>query len=353
MKILVTGGCGFLGSHICELFRARGWDVVAYDNLTKYELNRTGYSVDAARGHNVAFLESIGVRIAVEDVRDMAALAREADGASFIAHTAAQPAMTISWEDPRLDFECNTLGTFNVLEAARAKGIPVASCSSIHTYGTGINDEIVEDGKRYRREPAAIPETHTVLTGVLTPLHASKHAGEVYTQVYAHTFGVKAAAFRYTGIYGPRQFGAEDHGWAANFAIRNLTGRPIRIFGKGFQTRDILYASDAAQAFWDYAQQPVAGVYNIGGGPANTISLLESIAMIESITGKPSEVQFEAERKGDLRYFVSDIERARSTFGFNPTVQPKEGLTRLIDWVKANLALFAEGGRESEGAARP
>jgi CDP-paratose 2-epimerase len=304
MKILVTGGCGFLGSHICELFRTRGWDVVAYDNLTKYELNRTGYSVDAARGHNTAFLESIGVRIAVADVRDMDTLRRAADGAAFIAHTAAQPAMTISWEDPRLDFESNTLGTFNVLETARALGIPVASCSSIHTYGTGINDEIREEGRRYVREPAAIPETHAVLTGVLTPLHASKHAGEVYTLVYGHTYGVRAAAFRYTGIYGPRQFGAEDHGWAANFAIRNLTGRPIRIFGTGFQTRDILYATDAAQAFWDYFQNPAPGVYNIGGGPDNAISLLESIGMIESITGRPSEVLFETERKGDLRYFV-------------------------------------------------
>ena len=344
MKILVTGGCGFLGSHICELFRAKGWEVVAYDNLTKYELNRTGYSVDAARGHNTAFLKSIGVEIAIEDIRDIGALQRAAEGAAFIAHTAAQPAMTISWEDPRLDFESNTLGTFNVLETARALGIPVASCSSIHTYGTGINDEIRETGQRYTREPAAIAETHEVLTGVLTPLHASKHAGEVYTLTYAHTFGVRAAAFRYTGIYGPRQFGAEDHGWAANFAIRNLTGRPIRIFGKGFQTRDILYASDAAQAFWDYFQNPIPGVYNIGGGPANTISLLESIALIESITGRPSEVLFEAERKGDLRYFVSDLEKARSTFGFSPSVRPKEGLTGLIEWVRANMPLFADRG---------
>jgi CDP-paratose 2-epimerase len=347
MKILVTGGCGFLGSHICELFRAKGWDVVAYDNLTKYELNRTGYSVEAARGHNTAFLESIGVTIAVEDVRDAGGLMRASEGAAFIAHTAAQPAMTISWEDPRLDFETNALGTFNVLETARARGIPVASCSSIHTYGTGINEEIREsaDGRRFTREPATIAEDHAVLTGVLTPLHASKHAGEVYTQVYAHTFGVKAAAFRYTGIYGPRQFGAEDHGWAANFAIRNLTGRPIRIFGTGRQTRDILYASDAAQAFWDYAQHPVAGIYNIGGGPANTISLLDSIAMIESITGRPSEVVFEPERQGDLRYFVSDIEKAASTFGFRPSVRPRDGLSGLAGWIRANIQLFEGEGR--------
>src|SRR6185436_6242693 len=295
MKVLVTGGCGFLGSHICELFRSRGWDVVAYDNLTKYELTRTGYDVEESRRHNVDFLASIGVPVAVEDVRDLQALLRHAAGADFIAHTAAQPAMTISWEDPVLDFESNAKGTFNVLETARRLGIPVATCSTIHAYGTGINDEIVEADTRYVREPAAIPETH-----------ATKYTGEVYVRTYADTYGLKAAAFRYTGIYGPRQFGAEDHGWVANFAIRNLTGRPIRIFGSGRQTRDILYASDAAEAFWAYAHRPVAGVYNIGGGEPNAISLLESISLIESVTGRPAEVVFEAERTGDLRYFICD-----------------------------------------------
>jgi CDP-paratose 2-epimerase len=160
-------------------------------------------------------------------------------------------------------------------------------------------------------------------------------------RTYADTFAVKAATFRYTGIYGPRQFGAEDHGWVANFTIRNLTGRPIRIFGNGLQTRDILYASDAARAFWDYAQRPIAGVYNIGGGTANTISLLESITLIESVTGQRSEVVFEADRPGDLRYFVSDTTAARETFGFEASVPPRDGITRLAEWVHANLDMFA------------
>ena len=341
MKVLVTGGCGFLGSHVCELFRSKGWDVVAYDSLTKYELLRAGYDTDASRRHNLDFLSSIGVEVAVEDIRDYAALERCAQGVDFIAHTAAQPAMTISWEDPRLDFESNVTGTFNVLEVARASDIPVASCSTIHTYGTGINDEITEDGTRFVRQPPEIAESHPVLTGGLTPLHASKYAGEVYTQAYARTYGVRAATFRYTGLYGPRQFGAEDHGWVANFTIRNLTGRPIRIFGSGRQTRDILYADDAARAFWDYAQHPVAGVYNIGGGTANTISLLESITLIESVTGQRSEIVFEADRPGDLRYFVSDTAAARETFGFDASVRPREGITRLAEWVRANLHMFA------------
>ena len=191
------------------------------------------------------------------------------------------------------------------------------------------------------REPAAIPETHATLTGHLTPLHASKYTGEVYVRTYADTYGLKAAAFRYTGIYGPRQFGAEDHGWVANFAIRNLTGRPIRIFGSGRQTRDILYASDAAEAFWAFAHRPVAGVYNIGGGEPNAISLLESIRLIETVTGRPAEVVFEAERTGDLRYFICDVTAARGSFGFEAAVRPREGVTRLVEWVRSNLAVFA------------
>ena len=341
MKVLVTGGCGFLGSHVCERFRSGGWDVAAYDNLTKYELTRTGYDVEQSRRHNVDFLASIGVPVMVEDVGDLTALSRCAADVDFIAHTAAQPAMTISWEDPVLDFESNARGTFNVLEVARARGIPVATCSTIHTYGTGINHELVETGSRYLRHPATIAESHATLTGHLTPLHASKHAGEVYVRSYADTYGLKAAAFRYTGIYGPRQFGAEDHGWVANFAIRTLTGRPIRIFGGGRQTRDILYASDAAEAFWAFAQRPVAGIYNIGGGEANTISLLESIVLLESVTGQRAEVSFEPERPGDLRYFVCDVAEAHRCFGFESVVRPREGLTKLVEWVRANLAAFA------------
>lgn len=236
--------------------------------------------------------------------------------------------------------EVNALGTLNVLEAARARGIPVASCSSIHVYGTGVNDSLTEGPTRYLRQPAAIDESHPLLTGHLTPLHASKRTGEVYAEAYARTYGLKAATFRYTGIYGPRQFGGEDHGWAANFAIRLLTGRPIRIFGTGKQTRDILYASDAAQAFLDYATRPVPGTYNIGGGAANTISLLECVKALEDITGRKAEVTFEPERPGDLRYFVSDTRKAEAAFGFTSRVRPEEGLRKLTDWIRASIALF-------------
>lgn len=344
LKVLVTGGCGFLGSHVCELFRHEGWDVIAYDNMTKHELRRAGFGTDAVRDFNANALKALGVEVVVGDIRDKERLLDHASGCSFLAHTAAQPAMTISWEDPELDFSTNSFGTFCVLMAARRHGLPVASCSSVHIYGPWINDTLSEAGSRYIRNPVAIREDDTTLSGgavgKLSPLHASKATGEVYSKVFADMYGVKAANFRYTGIYGPRQFGGEDHGWVANFALRNFLGWPLTVFGTGKQLRDILYASDAAAAFLAYQRNPVAGTYNIGGGPAHMTSLLECIDLIGRLSGRSSEVKFGPARDGDLSYFVCDIERARSTFGWQPRVLPEEGIGRLIRWIEDNGALF-------------
>ena len=119
MKVLVTGGCGFLGSHVCEYYINRGDSVIAYDSMTKYELERVGYGVDASRDYNWNFLEKLGVTMVKEDIRDFETLLEHSQGVDYIIHTAAQPAMTISEEDPELDFSTNVRGTFNVLKVAR------------------------------------------------------------------------------------------------------------------------------------------------------------------------------------------------------------------------------------------
>jgi CDP-paratose 2-epimerase len=340
VKVLVTGGCGFLGYHVCELFRTRVWEVVSLDNLTKFELARTGYQTEAARDYNWNLLAELGVRLLRADVRDLAAVLDAASGCDFIAHTAAQPAVTISLEDPLLDLGTNVVGTVHVLEAARRHGIPVASCASVHVYGNWVNDALRESETRYERDPEAIAEDAPTMEGYLTPLHASKASAEHYVRVYASAFGVRAASFRLTGIYGPRQLGGEDHGWVANFAIRNALGWPITIFGTGKQVRDILYASDAARVFLDFFEHGEAGVYNVGGGPPHAISLLECIRMIDDITGRPSDVRFEESRFGDLRYFVCDIARARRALGWSPQVPPAEGVPELLRWIGENRALF-------------
>ncbi|MCB1174791.1 MAG: NAD-dependent epimerase/dehydratase family protein [Leptospiraceae bacterium] len=340
MKVLVTGGCGFLGSHVCEFFRQEGWEVVSYDSMTKYELGRTGYGTEKTRMFNWNELQGMGCEMVKADVCDEEALKDHSSGCDFIIHTAAQPAMTISWEDPRLDFNTNVLGTFNVLDAARKHKIPCVNTSSIHVYGNHINNSLTESATSYERDPVAIGEDQPVMVGEISPLHASKMSAEHYVRTFTDLLDTPAATFRFTGIYGPRQFGGEDHGWVANFAIRSVFGLPLRIFGTGKQARDIIFASDGAKAYLDYFKNPVPGVYNIGGGPGHKISLIECINMIGEILGTKPEIEYHAERPGDMRYFICDIDQASKAFGFQPQVKPREGVSRLLDWIAANKEVF-------------
>lgn len=340
MKVLVTGGCGFLGSHVCEYYKKLGEEVVALDNLTKHEIIRTGYNVDATRFYNVEFLKSIGVDVIVGDIRDKEFLLKICKDCDFIAHTAAQPAMTISIENPELDITTNVIGTFNVLEAARRYDIPIVNCSTIHVYGNKINENLREGENRFYHEPEEISEDFPILQGKLTPLHASKRSAEIYVQTYIDTYGLKAANFRLTGIYGPRQIGGEDHGWVANFVIRTLLDLEIKIFGTDKQVRDILYVSDAAEAFDKFYRKQISGTYNIGGGKENIISLGECLKIIRDITGKQQKINYYPKREGDLWYFVCDIRKAKEKLGWAPKTKNREGIKNLVDWVSKNIHLF-------------
>jgi CDP-paratose 2-epimerase len=274
-------------------------------------------------------------------VRDEATLSAAAKGCDFIVHTAAQPAVTISMEDPKLDLQSNVVGTFNVLRTAHALNIPVVSCATIHVYGNRINETLTEGATRYLREPPEIDETHPVMEGLLTPLHASKRSAELYLQVFIDTYKVRAASYRLTGLYGPRQLGGEDHGWVANFAIRTLLGWPLNVYGTGKQVRDILFAEDVARAFHAFYETQVPGVYNIGGGARHAISLRECIDLIAELTGRTPSVSYQESRHGDLQYFVCDSTKAKRLLGWEARVPPRDGVGRLIDWVKQNLDLFA------------
>jgi CDP-paratose 2-epimerase len=239
-----------------------------------------------------------------------------------------------------LDFSTNVVGTFNLLEAARRHRIPIASCATIHIYGNKINETLKESTTRYTREPEAIDENHPTMEGNLSPLHASKMAGDLYVRTYARTYGLEAASFRLTGLYGPRQFGGEDHGWVANFSIRAVMDRPLTIFGTGKQVRDILYARDVCRAFHAFFEKRVSGAYNIGGGPAHAISLLECIHIIRELCGKDVVVKFEPSRYGDLWYFVCDINKAWEALNWKPAVPPRNGVEKLIEWIQEERHLF-------------
>jgi len=357
MKVLVTGGCGFLGSHICEHYRKRGDEVISVDNLTKYELKRTGYNVEGARLYNWNYLKELGVELYDSDITEtnksyVDSIWKLAKDCDFICHTAAQPSMTISIEDPMLDFQTNVLGTLNVLEAARKFDIPVVNSSTIHVYGNWINNILVEKETRFeidkklRQKPnwldPATDEDSSILQGNITPLHASKRTTEIYTQAYVDTYGLKAASFRLTGMYGERQFGGEDHGWVANFVIRTLLNLPITIYGSNKQCRDILYVKDAVEAFDAFYKHQKSGIYNIGGGIERIISLRECLDLISKITNIEQNINFEKERLGDLWYFCCNITRVEKELKWKPEVTNDEGLRILINWVEENKELFTK-----------
>jgi len=325
VKVFITGIAGFLGSHLTEYYRKKGWQVSGIDSMTKYELNRTNFNAEKIRKYQMDFLKSIGAELIIGDICD-ARLDEFAKDADYIIHCAAQPAMTIALEKPAMSCYHNVLGTVNVLEAAKNLNVPVAICSSIHVYGNGDNeylDGLIKEKFRYK-------EDEKLLAGNVTPLHIDKYADELYG-AFIESYGMKTAAFRLTGFYGERQFGGEDHGWIANFAIRTELGLPIKVFGTDTQVRDALYVRDVCRAFdnWHENGQP-PGIYNIGGGKQITLSIKQCLTYEAGLLAKAQDIEMLPARQGDLWYMVCDITKANKAFGWQPE----------CEWVRNNRGLF-------------
>jgi CDP-paratose 2-epimerase len=177
-----------------------------------------------------------------------------------------------------------------------------------------------------------------------TAYGASKLAADVYVQDYAHTYGLRTAVFRMSCIYGEHQFGFEEQGWLAHFTICTVLGRPVTIYGDGKQVRDVLYVRDLVQAFdgWIFGDYP-SGVFNIGGGAEQTLSLLELLDLLKRHTGKETVVGYQGWRPKDQKVYISDTQHVRNVLGWKPTVSVTEGVGRLMTWVQANRRLFDDG----------
>jgi CDP-paratose 2-epimerase len=240
----------------------------------------------------------------------------------------------------------NALGTFRVLEAARRHEVgSVVFCSTNKVYGDRVNRvPVVEQETRYEfgeEFATGIPESFGLDLCEHTPYGCSKLTGDLYMQDYAHLYGIKTGVFRMSCIFGTRQFGMEDQGWVAWFTIAALTGKPITVYGDGKQVRDLLWADDLVAAYRAFLGSDRAhGVYNMGGGPEKTLSLLELLALLEQRAGK-IDVSFSDWRPSDQKVYISCIDKARSELGWSPSVTPQEGVSRLIDWVEAHRDLFA------------
>ncbi len=348
MKVLATGGAGFVGSHVAEYYAKRGEDVTVFDNLSRAEI--LGKAV-GDQLYNWNYLKSNypNVKLIKGDIRSFDELKAVAHKADAIVHTAAQVAVTTSLSDPRTDFEINALGTFNVLEAARLNDSAVIFCSTNKVYGENVNKiTVVEKETRYEyadpRYKSGIPEDFPIDLTSHSPYGCSKLSADLYVQDYAHTYGLKTGVFRMSCTYGERQFGVEDQGWVAWFVIATLTDRPITIYGDGKQVRDVLYVGDLVRAFDAFLSSNLRhDVFNIGGGPENTLSLLELLELLEKLTGKRPRFLFSSWRPADQKVYMSDISKATKLLGWKPQVSPREGIRKLAEWASKNSKLFSEG----------
>ena len=344
MKVLITGGCGFIGCNTADRFLKKGHDVVVFDNLSR---NGTDKNLRWLReqGGSLTFIR--GDIREYEQIRSAFEAHPDTDA---VLHLAAQVAVTTSVTNPREDFEINALGTFNVLEALREtfgadlekKFLLYASTNKV--YGGMEDVAIHERNGRYEYKDLLQGVSESRLLDFHSPYGCSKGSADQYVVDYSRIYGLKTVSFRQSCIYGYRQFGVEDQGWVAWFIIAAMVRGKITVYGDGKQVRDVLFIEDLVDAYeLALANRAIVSgkAYNVGGGPRNQLSLLELIAMIEERFGKKLEVSFDDWRPGDQRVFVGDISKIGKDLSWAPKRDVKQGVDLLIEWVRKNRDLFA------------
>lgn len=344
MRVLVTGGAGMVGSHTAEYYAKKGNEVIVLDNLMRSKL--FGYDKKSVE-YNWNYLAKYkSIKRIKGDVRlKKDVLEALGKGVDVVIHTAGQPGVPLSVRIPEEDFSINAYGTLNVLECVRqrCKDAVFIYCSTNKVYGENVDKmALLEKKTRYvYKDIKGIPVTLSIDHTGHTPYGVSKYVGDIYVQEYAHIYGMKTAVFRMSCIYGIRQFGFEDQGWVSWFVIANLLGKPITVYGNGKQVRDLLYVTDLVKAYDKFIYSDLRHeVFNIGGGPRNTISLLEFIEAIKKETGRQNPVSFDDWRPSDQKVYISDISKVKKALNWNPTISPQEGMKKIIEWVKENKTIF-------------
>jgi len=337
MRLLITGGCGFLGSNLAADALRRGDEVTVFDNL-----GRLGAA------ENLAWLRGQDpVRFVHADIRNANDVDRVVGetGPEGVFHLAGQVAMTTSLSDPRRDFETNALGSFNLLDAVRRL-----------TPKTGIiyssTNKVFGDLERYAYAELAtrwtVPErphgfAEDTPLDFASPYGCSKGAADQYLLDWHRMYGLKTVVFRHSSMYGGRQFATADQGWIGWFCAKAIeAGRPgtepFTISGDGKQVRDVLHAEDMIslyRAALDRIDTVAGEAFCIGGGMTNSLSLLELFTLLEELTGHKLHYTKLPPRASDQRVFVADIRKAERLLGWKPQVDVRTGITRMLAWVRS------------------
>ena len=333
MRVLVTGGAGFIGLHSCMRFASEGFTVTVLDDLSRIgseeNLNLLVSAIPNLNFIKCDISKKADLDLALKDLRF-----------DCILHLAAQTAVTISVTNPQLDFDVNASGSFNILEWARLQETkPILIYSSTNkVYGSLPGLELQENSSRYL--PSQITESLGVdenfQLSFRSPYGCSKGYADQLFLDFFDTYGLRTVVFRQSCIYGTHQFGVEDQGWLAWMAVAGLKNHPVTIFGDGKQVRDVLFVDDLVSAF-ELAIKSIdrvsGEVFNIGGGYPNSLSILEYLDYLEELKVGVTR-SFAETRVGDQKYYVSNNDKAALLLGWRPKVRYSDGIPQMVDWIR-------------------
>jgi CDP-paratose 2-epimerase len=338
MKVVIIGGAGFIGINAVYSFVNKGHEVVIVDNLSR---KGSSYNLEQLQGKlDVGFFNI--------DIRDSSALNEFFAcnrGIDAVLLLAGQVAVTTSVTNPREDFEINAMGTFNVLEAIRISGQkPLVIYSSTNkVYGKMEDLAVGESDSRYSYVDQANGISETRQLDFYSPYGCSKGSGDQYVRDYFRIYDIPTVVFRQSCIYGPNQFGIEDQGWVAWFTIATLMNKDITIYGDGKQIRDVLYVGDLVDLYEKAIlnKDIVSGkIYNIGGGPSFTLSLVELIGVLEERFKRKIDRKHSDWRPGDQKVYVSDISKIIADLGWQPTTDLHKGINEMANWIEASKEIL-------------
>lgn len=337
MRILITGGAGFIGANLAARLAAEGHDLLIADNLY-----RRGSDRNIER-----LLSDPGVAARVEfqqvDIRDAATLASlvASERPDAVAHLAGQVAVTDSMTDPTMDFDINARGTLNVLEAVRvhAPEAQLVYTSTNKVYGSLADLPVEKTATRYKltEYPDGISERQP--TAAATPYGCSKLAADLYVTDYAKSLGLNTTVFRMSCIYGPWQNGTVDQGWVSWLVRSVIASREITIYGDGLQVRDLLHVDDLVEALTGALDGRCGSgeVYNVGGGPAFSLSVWGEFGpLLAELTGRPPKVRYDNRRTSDQAVYISDIRKLGDRLGWKPRIAPADGIAAMVKEVAAD-----------------
>lgn len=337
MKLLINGGCGFLGSNLASYGMENGYDVTVFDNLSRVGADR-----------NLEWLKNKGdftfIHGDIRNKNDVENVIKNGQF-DFIFHLAGQVTMTKSILDPYKDFETNSLGTINVLDSVRRysshTGIIYSSTNKV--YGDLEQYSYDETPTRYICREFTQGFDESIPLDFRSPYGCSKGCADQYMLDYSRMYGLKTIVFRHSSMYGGRQFATYDQGWVGWFVkmaieqYNDSSVEPFTISGNGKQVRDLLQARDMIDLYYSAIQNidDIFGeAYNIGGTMEQSLSLLELFDILEDILGIKLSYKEIAPRQSDQKVFVADISKIKSAIGWEPHVSAIEGITDMIEWVK-------------------